>query len=898
MNRDWMKCFLVLLSVITGDAASQMAMPGGVALAQADNEGERVFRTASPSVVRIYEESSTGSGVIINENGLILTNHHVVGTAREFKVDAVVMEKGKLVTRTGLKATLKSLHPKYDLALVQLDAPQAGLRPCTQVLALPEKGAVCYALGSPTLGGGVLEQTITRGTVVTASLTDAAEGYPMIEAEVAVNPGNSGGALLDRQGRLLGIVTLKGMNDERRAYAIALGLFKQTEFLTADKYEALLREKNKPKISGGSKSPPADTGLMTNQGLYSRPGWDAANPIDGQKFVDEAYRISRAPDGDKARLELLVRRALADDENVNATGTAWGLYAGLCYSSQRWAEAAYAARGAEYYREALRGQTLGDGKLRAAVTESAATAVANLNPTQARLLPRISRYSLAGLDAFATLTTEPAESDQRFFRSGLPVGEGEAIRSVRGVNNTKVSRVPLGTPSKKSSSGEAGQEKGLLQADLDGAPGGMPAVISPQQLRDRVDDARTVLTAKNPVGVTGMAVVDLPSLPGSPIFAMHGLAVVIPLPEDSAAAVVDLLSGRLVKILPMAAGSTLVPTGNNLLVVAEKESRYVLWDLCLLMKVKEGVLFERGTMQGARLIGGADSQMIYVVPAASQGSTRAYAIDGQTLSPVGRAQWLGSIDPSSVVTDSGCRVFLGLDQARGVHRLAFERAQVLDVTWTKADPLGGWAAVLNPSGWVMGSGGHVLTLEGELAEGLKKRFVWPVQNADVVVGFTGQGAGEITETGAMFSFGRTCDVGLLRMADGQKGGGWSVPSREAPLGVDKKRSWAWASGSARAERFCILDREVRQFLILPMQIPSSTGGNTASTALAWRWSGKFAPGTKVKMVTKPEGVEQDLVTFDLKVGDLTPELRGKKVLMIVEEPGQKSRYVSVTIGVD
>jgi len=138
---------------------------------------------------------SLGSGVVVTEDGYILTNNHVVDGADEIKV---VLSDGK----TEYDAKVVGRDPQTDVAVLKVD--DAKLKPIT--LADSDKlevGDVVLAIGNP-FGVG---QTVTHGIISALSrggfgITDYED---FIQTDAAINPGNSGGALVDAEGRLIGI---------------------------------------------------------------------------------------------------------------------------------------------------------------------------------------------------------------------------------------------------------------------------------------------------------------------------------------------------------------------------------------------------------------------------------------------------------------------------------------------------------------------------------------------------------------------------------------------------------------------------------------------------------------------------------------------------------------------
>ena len=140
-------------------------------------------------------QQGAGSGVIISEDGYILTNNHVVDGAEEVLV--------RLNDERELSATVVGRDPKTDLAVIRVaatDLPTLPLADSDQV----EVGDVVLAVGNP-FGLG---QTVTLGIVSATGRGNLGLDYEdFIQTDAAINPGNSGGALVDSQGRLIGINT-------------------------------------------------------------------------------------------------------------------------------------------------------------------------------------------------------------------------------------------------------------------------------------------------------------------------------------------------------------------------------------------------------------------------------------------------------------------------------------------------------------------------------------------------------------------------------------------------------------------------------------------------------------------------------------------------------------------
>ena len=141
-------------------------------------------------------ENSLGSGVIINRDGYVLTNNHVIQGADAIKVS---LKDGRSST-----ATVIGTDPETDIALLKIDLDNLPVITIGDSEQL-EIGDVVLAIGNP-FGVG---QTVTMGIVSATGRTQLGintfENF--IQTDAAINPGNSGGALVDAYGRLIGINT-------------------------------------------------------------------------------------------------------------------------------------------------------------------------------------------------------------------------------------------------------------------------------------------------------------------------------------------------------------------------------------------------------------------------------------------------------------------------------------------------------------------------------------------------------------------------------------------------------------------------------------------------------------------------------------------------------------------
>jgi len=179
-----------------------------------------VYKKNIPSIVNITSRAVTfdffygmvpqegqGSGFVIDKEGHILTNYHVIAEARQVEVT--------LYNRKKFKATIVGTDPPHDLAIIQIKAPDlvpAVLGDSSRL----QVGQKVYAIGNP-FG---LSGTMTRGIVSSIRPVRESSGATIDEAiqtDAAINPGNSGGPLLNWHGEVVGINTLIYSNSGQSA---------------------------------------------------------------------------------------------------------------------------------------------------------------------------------------------------------------------------------------------------------------------------------------------------------------------------------------------------------------------------------------------------------------------------------------------------------------------------------------------------------------------------------------------------------------------------------------------------------------------------------------------------------------------------------------------------------
>lgn len=214
----------------------------------------RDFGTARPQV-----QNSLGSGVILSEDGIVVSNYHVVGMATDIRV--VLNDRREFTARVLLS------DEANDLAILQLDSsedmPSLPLRNSDSV----EVGELVLAIGNPFGVGQTVSSGIVSGLARTGAAAGSGQGY-FIQTDAPINPGNSGGALIDVNGALIGVNTrilTRSGGSNGIGFAIPANLV--AEFV--EQAKAGNRRFEKP--WAGASGQPVDADIAESLGL-DRPG--------------------------------------------------------------------------------------------------------------------------------------------------------------------------------------------------------------------------------------------------------------------------------------------------------------------------------------------------------------------------------------------------------------------------------------------------------------------------------------------------------------------------------------------------------------------------------------------------------------------------------------------------
>jgi S1-C subfamily serine protease len=219
----------------SGVPATNASLAGtGVTSTPADSSA--VAAAALPSVVTITESTTVasrfggstdatgvGSGIILTSDGYILTNNHVVENSTSLSVQ---LSDGRTVSAHVVKA-----DPDHDLAVIKADA--TGLTPATLGdSSTIQVGEAVLAIGSPlgTYTGSVTEGIISAtNRTITVNDSSSRSGKTLsglLQTDAAVNPGNSGGPLVDGSGKVIGVATAGSTQANGLNFAIPINTAK------------------------------------------------------------------------------------------------------------------------------------------------------------------------------------------------------------------------------------------------------------------------------------------------------------------------------------------------------------------------------------------------------------------------------------------------------------------------------------------------------------------------------------------------------------------------------------------------------------------------------------------------------------------------------------------------
>lgn len=204
----------------TASTSDSLNAPGGQELSVT-----QIAAKVGPSIVGILnkqsvntwfgvtEQEGSGSGIIVSQDGYIITNSHVIEGANSLKV--------VLSTGDEFDATIVGQDTKTDLAVLKINAsglPAAELGKSSEL----QVGELAVAIGNPL--GLEFQGSVTAGVISALNRTMNVDGrqYTLVQTDAAINPGNSGGALINKYGQVIGINTVKISSEDTEGMGFAI----------------------------------------------------------------------------------------------------------------------------------------------------------------------------------------------------------------------------------------------------------------------------------------------------------------------------------------------------------------------------------------------------------------------------------------------------------------------------------------------------------------------------------------------------------------------------------------------------------------------------------------------------------------------------------------------------
>lgn len=183
------------------------------------NGGSGEINDWRESVATIIAKDGHGSACVISPDGYLVTNFHVVEHEEEVRV--------KFMNGDDVKARVLRRHPDCDLALLKVD--RTGLKHLSTTFREAELGETVYVIGTPA--DTLLAQSVSRGIVSGARAYDKVS---LIQTDAKVNGGNSGGALVSADGKLIGVVSAKYVGFGIEGIGFAVPMIRMKDLLKVD----------------------------------------------------------------------------------------------------------------------------------------------------------------------------------------------------------------------------------------------------------------------------------------------------------------------------------------------------------------------------------------------------------------------------------------------------------------------------------------------------------------------------------------------------------------------------------------------------------------------------------------------------------------------------------------
>ena len=230
----------------------------------------QIAKQVSPSVIVIQGKTASGealgSGFIVSRDGKIVTNFHVI---RDMVSATVQLASGEVID----SILILGADPARDLAIIQIvghDLP---------ALAMGDSDAL--TVGEPLVVVGSprgLEGTVTAG--ILSSVRDSGQGFTLLQTDAAVNPGNSGGPLVNNKGSAIGVISFKLKSAEGLNFAIPI---RYVRLLLGNLHEPITLDQFRKQVSASPRDRALGTAALTES-------LTAINGMLSETFVQETIR--------------------------------------------------------------------------------------------------------------------------------------------------------------------------------------------------------------------------------------------------------------------------------------------------------------------------------------------------------------------------------------------------------------------------------------------------------------------------------------------------------------------------------------------------------------------------------------------------------------------------------
>ncbi|MBU6402518.1 MAG: trypsin-like peptidase domain-containing protein, partial [Verrucomicrobia bacterium] len=201
-------------------AAPSLTVRNGLYATEASPPAERSVRELvnqlGSAVVQVRTPSGLGSGFLINADGYLITNFHVIEGESHITIEVYLQKAGGLDRRNYKQVRIVAMNKFADLALLRIEDPDA-----RQFTWVPLGDSETLAVGEPVFAIGSplgLERTVTEGIISTKRRE--IQGSLYLQTTAQINPGNSGGPLFNLRGEVVGVTNMKILFGEGLGFAI------------------------------------------------------------------------------------------------------------------------------------------------------------------------------------------------------------------------------------------------------------------------------------------------------------------------------------------------------------------------------------------------------------------------------------------------------------------------------------------------------------------------------------------------------------------------------------------------------------------------------------------------------------------------------------------------------